>query len=146
MRSVYLAGPLFSLAERDFNRRLADALLELDASLWVILPQERSIALLPLPNGVALAYQDCLDMLKSCHVVVAILDGADSDSGTCVELGIAHGNGKPIIGVRTDFRALEDRGLNLMVSHICTALVLPDNLTIASLALRVLALIHQLIP
>jgi nucleoside 2-deoxyribosyltransferase len=146
MRSVYLAGPLFSLAERDFNRRLADALLGFDASLQIILPQERSLTLLPLPNGLALAYQDCVDMIHQCDVVVAILDGADADSGTCVELGIAHGYGKPIIGVRTDFRGLEDRGLNLMVSHVCTALVLPDNLTLSALALRVCAQIKQLIP
>jgi nucleoside 2-deoxyribosyltransferase len=146
MRSVYLAGPLFSLAEQDFNRRLADALRLLDASLQIILPQERCLALLPLPNGLALAYQDCVDMLRQCDVVLAILDGADADSGTCVELGIAHGYGRPIIGVRTDFRALEDRGLNLMVSHICTALVLPDNLTLPALALKVLAQINQLIP
>ena len=62
-----------------------------------------------------------LDAINRCDAVVAILDGADADSGTCVEMTYAKGKGKLVIGVRTDFRRGEDRGLNLMVSAICTA-------------------------
>ena len=38
--------------------------------------------------------------------LVAIMDGADPDSGTCWEVGYAYGNKKPIVLVRTDFRDL----------------------------------------
>ena len=61
-------------------------------------------------------------------MVIAILDGPDVDAGTCVEIGYAYANNKPIIGIRTDFRASEDRGVNLMVSKACTHLILlQDN-------------------
>jgi nucleoside 2-deoxyribosyltransferase len=40
-----------------------------------------------------------------------------------VEIGYAYALKKPIVGVRTDFRASEDRGVNLMVSHACSRLV-----------------------
>ncbi len=64
-----------------------------------------------------------LDAINHSDAVVAILDGADSDSGTCIEIGYAKAKGKLIIEVRTDFRSGEDRGLNLMVSNICSHLV-----------------------
>jgi hypothetical protein len=38
--------------------------------------------------------------------LVAIIDGADPDSGTSWEIGYAYGRGKPIVVVRTDFRDL----------------------------------------
>ena len=53
-------------------------------------------------------------------VVVAMLDGSDSDSGTALEVGYAMARGKPIVGVRTDFRKSQDRGVNLMLSQACT--------------------------
>jgi nucleoside 2-deoxyribosyltransferase len=59
---------------------------------------------------------------------VAILDGPDSDSGTCIEIAYAHAKGKPVIGVRTDFRDGEIHGLNIMTAGICSAIVkLPSN-------------------
>ena len=68
-------------------------------------------------------YSFSLDAINHSDAVVAILDGADSDSGTCIEIGYAKAKGKLIVGVRTDFRAGEDRGLNLMVSNICSHLI-----------------------
>ena len=56
--------------------------------------------------------------MYGCDAVVAVLDGPDVDSGTCIELGMAHALGKKIIGVRTDFRGLEVDGLNIMIRHI----------------------------
>ena len=46
-----------------------------------------------------------LDAINHCDAVVAILDGADVDSGTCIEMGYAKAKGKLVVGVRTDFRA-----------------------------------------
>ena len=37
--------------------------------------------------------------------LVAIVDGPDPDSGTSWEVGYAYGRSKPIVLVRTDFRA-----------------------------------------
>jgi nucleoside 2-deoxyribosyltransferase len=44
--------------------------------------------------------------IDGSDVVVAIMDGADPDSGTSWEVGYAYGTRKPIVLVRTDFRDL----------------------------------------
>ena len=75
------------------------------------------------------AFRFCLQSIDECDAVVGILDGADADSGTCVELGYAYARGKPIIGLRTDFRLSEDRGLNLIVANICNRLILKSSLS-----------------
>lgn len=48
--------------------------------------------------------------------MVAVLDGADVDSGTAWEIGYAYAKGKPVLGLRTDFRTLGIEGnVNLMI-------------------------------
>jgi len=131
---LYLAGPLFTLAEQRFNRHLSESLTGLMPDLDVILPQERAKPLLGKPNGLELVFKDCFAMIDACDAVLAILDGADADSGTCVELGYAWARNKPVVGIRTDFRVSEDRGLNLMVSHVCRVLLLRTSDDLESLS------------
>jgi hypothetical protein len=64
-----------------------------------------------------------MEALDRCDAVVAILDGSDSDSGTCIEMAYARARGKPVIGVRTDLRDGEVHGLNIMTAGICTSLI-----------------------
>jgi nucleoside 2-deoxyribosyltransferase len=134
---IYLAGPLFTLAEREFNERLAAALRALTPSLDIVLPQDRSKPLLAQPDGLRLVFADCLAMIDQCDCVLAVLDGPDADSGTCVELGYAWARKKPVIGIRTDFRISEDRGLNLMVSNVCQHLLLDPAADMSSLCGRI---------
>lgn len=136
---IYLAGPLFTLAERRFNEQLAAALRERMPSLEIVLPQERAKGLLSQPNGLQLVFEDCLAMIDECDRVLAVLDGADADSGTCVELGYAWARKKLVIGMRTDFRISEDRGLNLMVSHVCQTLLLEPAADIGLISSRICA-------
>jgi nucleoside 2-deoxyribosyltransferase len=143
--TIYLAGPLFGLAEQEFNQRLTEALVGERSGLVVILPQDRAKDLLPKENGVELVFRDCLDTIDRSDAVLAILDGADADSGTCIELGYAYARGKPIVGVRTDFRASEDRGLNLMVSHICAHLLTGPVSDTRTLARRILPIIDHVL-
>lgn len=59
--------------------------------------------------------------LRAADVVLAILDGADVDSGVAAEIGYASGNGKPIVGLRTDQRRASDgpaHVVNLQVQHL----------------------------
>lgn len=118
---IYLAGPLFSIAEKNFNLALRDNLKRLIADILVTLPQECAPALLKQENGFRMVFDDCLRRIDECDIVIASLEGSDADSGTCVEVGYAYARGKPIIGFRTDPRASEDEGLNLMLSNICGA-------------------------
>jgi nucleoside 2-deoxyribosyltransferase len=126
---IYIAGPLFTLAERRFNQELGSAIQELLDDIVVILPQYETGKMAGLPDFVEKAFSFCLQSVDECDAVVGILDGADADSGTCVELGYAYARNKPIIGIRTDFRLSEDRGLNLMVSNICARLIMKSSLT-----------------
>lgn len=116
---IYLAGSLFTMAERDFNTRLANALRERLPQCRIIVPQEECEVAIRNGRPWRELYDICVDRLDQADCVVAILDGPDVDSGTCVELGYAAARGKRILGFRTDSRASEDRGVNLMVANTC---------------------------
>jgi nucleoside 2-deoxyribosyltransferase len=141
---LYLAGPLFTLAEQRFNEHLAGSLRMSMVGLDIILPQERAKLFLGKPGGLDLVFEDCLAMIDACDAVLAILDGADADSGTCIELGYAWARRKPVVGVRTDFRISEDRGLNLMVSHVCQALLVQSSEDLESLSKKICAALGQI--
>ena len=68
-------------------------------------------------------FKGCIDGIDASDLVVAWLDGPDSDSGTSFEVGYAYANGTPVIGIRTDFRANQERGVNIMLSRACSAFV-----------------------
>lgn len=62
--------------------------------------------------------------IDACDAVVAVLDGADVDSGTAAEIGYAFARGKRIIGYRSDFRlAADNEGgiINLQVEYFIRA-------------------------
>lgn len=94
---IYLAGPLFSTAERDFNARLAQLLRDLGHEIW--LPQESAQATMTP----AQIFKEDVAGIDWAEVVVANMDGPDPDSGTCWECGYAYRK-KPIIVFRTDLR------------------------------------------
>ena len=123
---LYLAGPLFTQAERAWNRRLADALA--DAGHDVFLPQEAVQAIASLEADAI--FRVDVEGVRAAGALVAILDGADADSGTGFECGLAFAQGVPIVAVRTDFRgggdALPGQNLatvNLMLAQAATAIV-----------------------
>jgi nucleoside 2-deoxyribosyltransferase len=128
---IYFAGPLFTQGEWLWNARLANRLR--NAGFEVILPQATAEPMLKDPksfNANALFTANTAG-IEQCDVVLAILDQADPDSGTCWECGYAYKAGRPIIGVRTDIRRAADdtdAGVNLMLSKSCEKLVvIPMN-------------------
>jgi nucleoside 2-deoxyribosyltransferase len=137
--NVYFAGPLFTLAERRFNEELSAELQRLCPRLEIFFPQNCDKQFQGLPDFAQRVFKTLMEALDRCDAVVAILDGPDSDSGTCIELGYARGKGKPVIGVRTDFRDGEVHGLNPMAAGTCSALIrLPSTSgTIGEIAERV---------
>jgi nucleoside 2-deoxyribosyltransferase len=123
---LYFAGPLFTQAERHWNQRLAAALV--DAGHTVFLPQVEVQGLETLEADAI--FRVDVDGVRSADAVVAVLDGADPDSGTCFECGLAYALGIPILALRTDFRgggdALPGQALatvNLMLSQAASAVV-----------------------
>jgi nucleoside 2-deoxyribosyltransferase len=93
---IYFAGPLFSAAERDWNATLAAALR--GAGHEVFLPQEQE----PAKDAAGIFATD-VGGIDWADCLVAIMDGADPDSGTSWEVGYAYRK-KPIVLVRTDMR------------------------------------------
>lgn len=119
---IYIAGPLFTQAEIQFNAVLAQQLQQ--AGYSVYLPQD---ACAGLTDPQAL-FEKCLDGLEGAAMVLVLLDGADADSGSCFEVGYAYAKQLPVVGVRTDFRGSgEHMGINLMLTHSCTHLVLTST-------------------
>lgn len=132
-----LAAPLFTRAERDFNLRLSCLIGAGLPAASVVLPQDLCVEAVHC-GDFAGVFRMCLEAVRACDVVVAVLDGPDCDSGTCVELGYAWALGKRIVGLRTDSRASEEHGLNIMVSRVCTVVLhFGRNDTVAEMARRV---------
>lgn len=123
---VYVAGPLFSEAERKFLEQMVDSVARasgLDPGSDFFLPHRDGGELGKGPNRTEIFHLD-ISKLASATLVIGLLDGQDVDSGTCIELGYAYANGKKIFGLLTDFRSyhtsdLEPHRPNLMVWGVC---------------------------
>jgi nucleoside 2-deoxyribosyltransferase len=122
--SVYFAAPLFTLLERRANRTLAKALKLALPELELILPQDiKYEGKYNDARSFGFLFQACLDGLDRSAAVIAWLDGPDADSGASFEVGYAFARHIPVIGVRTDFRQNQEKGMNIMLSRACAAIV-----------------------
>lgn len=123
---VYVAGPLFSEAERNFLEQMVDSVArasDLDPKTDFFLPHRDGGELGKGPNRSEIFNLDMRE-LESATLVIGLLDGQDVDSGTCIELGYAYAKGKKIFGLLTDFRSyytndIEPHRPNLMVWGVC---------------------------
>ena len=124
--TVYLAGPLFCQAEREYNLRLVGVLEEFGYS--VFLPQRDGYKEFELAGKTdeelsRMLFDKDLDEVLGADVLFFNLDGRVPDEGGCVELGIAYANGKRCYGFKTDTRAAEQGlELNPMISGCLTHL------------------------
>src|SRR5688572_20020117 len=117
--NVYLAAPLFSEAERQFNEQLA---VRVGLEHRVFLPQRDGRLLVDLvhsganPNEAARqVFEHDLVAIRECDCVLAVLDGRTIDEGVAFEVGFAFASGKLCIGLQTDPRRLLPIGNNPMV-------------------------------
>jgi nucleoside 2-deoxyribosyltransferase len=118
MTKIYLAGPLFSLAEQGFNADLARYLESEGFEVW--LPQEHE----PRESTARAIFEMDVAAIDWADMVVACMDGPDPDSGTAWECGYAYAKGKPVVCYRTDFRLTGDTEgapYNLMLSESAAA-------------------------
>ncbi len=123
---IYLAAPLFTDAERAWNLEVGRALRAGLPGQEVLLPQELCAAFDAGPGAqpdFARIFATCLEHLEGAQLVVAVLDGADADSGTSWEAGHAYARGVPVVGIRTDWRPAEDGAANCMLARSCVRLV-----------------------
>jgi nucleoside 2-deoxyribosyltransferase len=123
-QQVYLAAPLFSQMERQWNRAFAERLAVHCPGIEVILPQDFRVAgAYNDPRHFGDLFGRCTAALKASDAVVAVLDGADADSGVSFEVGVAWALGIPVVGVRSDYREGQEKGLNLMLAQGCSRVV-----------------------
>jgi len=135
---IYMAGPLFSTAELAFNRELAGLLRRRGHE--VFLPQEHEQRK-DLPAAI---FASDLRGLDWADAVVACLDGADPDSGTCWELGYAYARKKLSIVYRTDFRLFEGTDpINLMMSESADHVLIRPMADVADLAVEITGLLGE---
>lgn len=116
---IYLAAPLFTAAERNWNACLASALRQ-RCTADIALPQDFCKGI----NDPGLIASKCLTELSSANLIVVNADGVDVDSGTSFEAGFAYAMRIELISYRTDFRRAGDcdRDVNLMIGYAGTFL------------------------
>jgi nucleoside 2-deoxyribosyltransferase len=119
--SIYLAASVFSIFERESNARVAHALEK--EGYEVFLPQTTAPPETESGLDMKYIYEECKNRLDTSDLVVAIVDGADVDSGVAWELGYAFAKKTPAICIRTDMRKAEDKGVNIMIEYGSTKTV-----------------------
>ena len=145
MTKIYLAGPLFTLAEQNFNAEVANFLRREGFDVW--LPQEHEPRKKKGEGLAAAILRMDVAAIDAADMVVACMDGPDPDSGTAWECGYAYAKGKPIVCYRTDFRIsgdTEGAPYNLMLSESATArFELPFRSKPAAFEKRLLAQVRK---
>ena len=114
MTRIYVAGPLFNTHERWYLEQIAAAL---EAAGYATFLPHRDAGLVDGRDQADLRhelFQADLAGIASCTVIVALLTGADHDSGTCGELGIGYARGYPCFGISDD-----PRWMNNLIWGIC---------------------------
>jgi nucleoside 2-deoxyribosyltransferase/predicted secreted protein len=117
---VYMAAPLFSAAERNYNLSVEKLLRK--NFFEVYLPQQEGNDSHIRDKGEqARIFSKNLKALESADIIVANIDGADADSGTAWEMGYASALGKKVIALRTDFRKVgREENVNFMLEQSAT--------------------------
>ena len=119
-RRVYLAGPLFSDAERTFNAIVVQGL---EKWVDVYLPQrDGGLMSEMVKEGMEPDVAGCrvfkrdMDAIRQAEYLIAILDGRAIDEGVAFELGVAFSHAKRCLGLQTDSRRLASWGNNPMIT------------------------------
>ncbi len=121
---IYFAAALFTQVERKWNRMVSEALTALVPGLEIIMPQDfKPAGKYNDDRHYGALFRMCVDGVESADAVLAIIDGAEVDSGVAWEMGYAYARGIPVIGVRTDFRPGAEHGVNIMISRSCRYLI-----------------------
>jgi nucleoside 2-deoxyribosyltransferase len=129
---IYIAGPLFSKAEKDFNLDINSYLNDIEHPTF--LPQEDGFDKASLVEKITSSSKDAatkekelaklnadifskdIGEIENSDLLLIILDGRVPDEGACVELGYAHAQGKVCIGLKTDSRTLQAGQDNPMIT------------------------------
>jgi len=110
---IYIAGPLFNTHERRYLEEIAEALEQVGYDTFLPHRDAGLVDKLDERNRQQI-FQADVRALDACDVCVALLTGADHDSGTSAELGYMYAQGKPCFGITDDMR-----GMNNLIWGLC---------------------------
>lgn len=115
MKNVYLAGPLFTREEQLIRRDDVAKLREAFPSTTFFSPLEVELSVddPSITNAESthdFYFNSDLTAIKNADLL--IVDLANDDNGTLLELGIAYGLGKQYIIINSDFRLCETGGMH----------------------------------
>ena len=120
---IYIAGPLFSKAELDYNLQLSKFLA--NSGFDTFLPQRDGYLLSELldmgfkkKEAVQKIFKFDTSYIKMSDAVVFVMDGRVPDEGACIEVGIAYALGKECFGLKTDSRCLTNNMDNPMITGV----------------------------
>jgi nucleoside 2-deoxyribosyltransferase len=99
---LYIAGALFTPAERSFLEEIAALCVELGFETY--LPHRDGGILRSDRGNLRDLFARDLQALRDADAVVAVLNGPDVDSGTAWEIGYTFSSGKQVIALCEDFR------------------------------------------
>lgn len=121
MTKIYIAAPLFSESERQFNLMVNETLIK--NGFETFLPQKDGLELddmVKMGMGKEESEKKIFNLdiseLRKADIVVFVMDGRVPDEGACVEIGYAFGIGKECIGIKTDVRSLIRGSDNPMIT------------------------------
>jgi nucleoside 2-deoxyribosyltransferase len=107
-KKIYVAGPLFNGHERWYLEQITAAL---EAAGYTTFLPHRDAGLLGDLNDIRerqRIFRQDMSELDRCDLIVALLTGADHDSGTCGELGYMYAHRKPCYGISDDVRRVNN--------------------------------------
>ena len=143
---IYLAAPLFSQAEREFNVKVADGLRS--EGFDVFLPQEHS-EIPEVPDTeekrrrlLTAFFAKDIEAIDSSDVLLIILDGRVPDEGACFELGYAYARGKICVGLKTDSRVSEMGTDNAMIVGSLGDNIAPDLISLTTMLKSISAIMR----
>ena len=117
---IYIAGPMFSEAERTYNEMIAQLLEE--NGYGVFLPQRDAMDVQELlDEGMGWdqvnqhIFDEDIQGIRGCDIVLFVMDGRVPDDGACVEIGYAYALGKECVGLKTDLRTFMGKYDNSMI-------------------------------
>jgi nucleoside 2-deoxyribosyltransferase len=117
---IYLSGPIFSQAEIEWAGRAKASLEErLGERVQIVWPHEIAC------GASTEIFAANLSALQDSRLMIAILDGPQVDDGSAWEIGYFYARGRPILGIRTDFRKAgecSDSRVNAMIEQSCLSI------------------------
>lgn len=120
MTRIYIAGPMFSEAEKTYNEKIT-SLLE-GRGYEVFLPQRDAMDVQELLDEGKdwdevnkHIFDEDIAGIDGCDIVLFVMDGRVPDDGACVEIGYGYAKGKWCLGLKTDPRVFMGEYDNSMI-------------------------------